>query len=299
MAQWREIYTTTKQFKTGPEQVFMCKVPSNSIFYTRTRALTETADEMLTYPRQRDRFTYYNTQYKNTSVAEYLKLTFEGHFDKVIALHDAGKIDIEFEILKKEQMVNMSVNLRTYCTKLDNYIKEHLGDKIKKTVYTTEFVLTSCQVLRDFVKNICTEIDTLVVQFYHKYLNSATEFDIEYMDIIANTKEHLNRCGLNLIIEEHETMGRKIIVGPNKDDTMCIYTDPCKFDDAYGRLDDLLNFMGIEKQSKTFKSYEDMFGFINMFADLYKLYKNSLDTTFNGIFNCFKEPAQNSESEAA
>ena len=292
MAQWKSIYMTTKQYKTGPESVFMCKVPSNSLFYDRTHVLTQIADMMLTYPRQRDRFTYYTTDYKNTSVAEYLKLTFEGLFDEVIALKNAGKVDIEFEILKKEGLVNIEFRPRTYCTKLNDYLIENLGDKTKKTVYTTEFVSDDCNLMRSYVKTLCAEADTLVIQLYHKYLNSVTEFDIEYMDAINNTREHLQGCGLKLIVNDHVTNGKEIIIGASKDDYVYIYTDPCKVDNTYGRLDDLLKFMGIEKQTKNFKSFEDMFGFINTFADLYKLYKNSLDTTFNGIFNCFTEPAQ-------
>lgn len=135
-------------------------------------------------------------------------------------------------------------------------------------------------------------IDEYTIQYYHKYLNSTMEFDIEYMDTIASTKEHLNQCGLNLIIEEHETMGRHVIIGTSKDDYVNIYTGPCKLEGGLGCLADLLMFIGIGKQTNNFKSYEDMFGFINTFADLYKLYKNSLDTTFSGIFDCFKEPVE-------
>lgn len=291
MARWKEIYSHVKRYDRGPESSYMCKVPSNSLFYDRTEVVSQTADMMLTYPRQHDRFSYYNTDYKNTAESELLTLEFEGYFDKIIALKDAGKINIKFEVLKKVKMVNMSLEPKTYCTKLNNYLMENLGDKTKKTVYTSEFVENKCELMRNYVKTICSDVDTLVIQFYNKYLNSNTEFDIEYMDTIASTKEHLSQCGLNFIIEEHETKERRIIVGPSKDNCMFIYTDPCVFDYGLGSLDDLLNFMGIEKQSKNFKSYEDMFGFINMFADLYKLYKNSLDTTFNGIFNCFKEPA--------
>lgn len=292
MAQWKEIYSHVKRYDRGPETSYMCKVPSNSLFYTRADIVSQVADMMLTYPRKRDGFAYYTTDYKNTAVSEHLNYTFDGQFGEIIALKDAGKIDIKFEVLKKEKMVNMSLVTRTYCTKLNDYLMEHLGDKTQKTVYVSEFIENDCELMRNYVKTVCTEIDTLVIQYYNKYLNSNTEFDIEYMDAIASTKEHLSQCGLNFVIEEHETKGRKIIVGANKDDCVHIYTDPCKLDDAYGCVDDLLKFLGIEKQSKVFKSYEDMFGFINTFADLYKLYKNSLDTTFSGIFNCFEEPAK-------
>ena len=292
MAQWKEIYSHVKRYDRGPETSYMCKVPSNSLFYTRTDVVSGIADMMLTYPRKRDGFAYYTTDYKNTAVSELLSYMFDGQFGEVLALKDAGKIDIKFEVLKKEKMVNMSIVTRTYCTKLNDYLMEHLGDKTKKTVYVSEFIENDCELMRNYVKTVCTEIDTLTIQYYNKYLNSNTEFDIEYMDAIANTKEHLSQCGLNLIIEEHETKGRKIVIGASKDDCVYIYTDPCKLDDAYGCIDDLLKFLGIEEQSKAFKSYEDMFGFINTFADLYKLYKNSLDTTFSGIFNCFEEPAK-------
>lgn len=291
MAQWKEIYSHVKRYDRGPETSYMCKVPSNSLFYTRTDAVSQVADMMLTYPRKCDRFVYYTTDYKNTAVSEHLKYTFDGQFGEIIALKDAGKIDIEFEVLKKEKMVNMSLVTRTYCTKLNDYLMEHLGDKTKKTVYVSEFIENDCELMRNYVKTICTEIDTLVVQYYSKYLNSNMEFDIEYMDTIASAKEHLNQCGLKLIIEEHETSGREVIIGTDEDNCVYIYTEPCKLDETHGCLKDLLKFMGIDKQTKAFKSYEDMFGFINTFAELYKLYKNSLDTTFNGIFDCFIKPA--------
>lgn len=292
MAQWKEIYSHVKRYEHGPESSYMCKVPSNSLFYARADVVSQIADMMLTYPRKNDRFVYYNTDYKNTAVSEYLNYTFDGHFAEIIALKEAGKIDIKFEVLKKEKLVNMSLVTRTYCTKLDDYLMEHLGDKANKMVYVSEFIENDCELMRNYVKNICTEIDTLVVQYYNKYLNSNMEFDIEYMDTIANTKEHLNQCGLKFIIEEHETRGREVIIGTDEDNCVYIYTDPCKLDETHGCLKDLLKFMGIDKQTKAFKSYEDMFGFINTFADLYKLYKNSLDTTFNGIFNCFTEPVK-------
>lgn len=292
MAQWKEIYSNVRRYECGPETSYMCKVPSNSLFYARADVVSGIADMMLTFPRKRDRFSYYNTDYKNTAVSEHLNFTFDGQFSEVIALKDAGKIDIKFEVLKREKMVNMSLVTRTYCTKLDDYLMEHLGDKVKKTVYVSEFIENDCELMRNYVKNICTEVDTLVVQYYNKYLNSNMEFDIEYMDAIASTKEHLSQCGLNLIIEEHETKGRSIIIGASKDDYVYIYTDPCKLDNTYGCLEDLLKFLGIEKQSKAFKSFEDMFGFINTFADLYKIYKNSLDTKFSGIFDCFIKPAE-------
>lgn len=288
MAQWKEIYSHVKRYDRGPETSYMCKVPSNSLFYARTDAVSQVADMMLTYPRKRDGFAYYTTDYKNTAVSEHLNYTFDGRFDEIIALKDAGKIDIKFEVLKKEKLVNMSIVARTYCTKLNDYLMEHLGDNTKKTVYVSEFIENDCELMRNYVKTVCTEIDTLVVQYYNKYLNSNTEFDIEYMDTIASTKEHLNQCGLKFIIEEHVTMGREILIGVNEDDYATIYTDPCRLDNGHGRFADLLKFLGIEKQSKNFKSYEDMFGFINTFADLYKLYKNSLDTTFSGIFDCFE-----------
>lgn len=291
MAQWKEIYSHVKRYDRGPETSYMCKVPSNSLFYARTDAVSQVADTMLTYPRKCDRFVYYTTDYKNTAVSEHLKYTFDGQFGEIIALKDAGKIDIEFEVLKREKMVNMSLVTRTYCTKLNDYLMEHLGDKTKKTVYVSEFIENDCELMKNYVKTICTEIDTLVVQYYNKYLNSNMEFDIEYMDAIASTKEHLSQCGLKLIIEEHETRGREVIIGTDEDNCVYIYTDPCKLDETHGCLKDLLKFMGIDKQTKAFKSYEDMFGFINTFADLYKLYKNSLDTKFNGIFDCFIKPA--------
>jgi len=292
MAQWKEIYSYVKRYERGPETSYMCKVPSNSLFYARADAVSQIADMMLTFPRKRDRFSYYTTDYKNTAVSEHLSFTFDGQFNEVIALKDAGKIDIKFEVLKKEKMVNMSLVARTYCTKLDDYLMEHLGDKTKKTVYVSEFIENDCELMRNYVKNVCTEVDTLVVQYYNKYLNSAMEFDIEYMDTIANTKEHLNQCGLMFVIEEHERLGRHVIIRASKDDYVNIYTDPCNLEGGYGSLADLLKFLGIGKQTKVFKSHDDMFGFINTFADLYKLYKSSLDTTFSGIFDCFKEPAQ-------
>ena len=292
MTQWKEIYSHVKRYERGPETSYMCKVPSNSLFYARADVVSQVADMMLTYPRKRDGFAYYTTDYKNTAVSEHLSFMFDGQFDEIIALKDAGKIDIKFEVLKKEKMVNMSIVARTYCTKLNDYLMEHLGDKTKKTVYVSEFIENDCELMRNYVKTVCTEIDTLVVQYYNKYLNSTMEFDIEYMDSIASTKEHLSQCGLKFIIEEHVTMGREILIGANEDDYATIYTDPCKLECGHGRFADLLKFIGIEKQTKDFKSYEDMFGFINTFADLYKLYKNSLDTTFSGIFDCFKEPAK-------
>lgn len=292
MAQWKEIYSQVKRYDRDPETLYICKVPSNSLFYARTDIVSQVADLMLKYPRKRDGFAYYTTDYKNTAVSENLNYTFDGHFDEVIALKDAGEIDIKFEVLKREKMVNMSLITRTYCTKLNDYLMEHLGDKTKKMVYVSEFIENDCELMRNYVKNICTEIDTLVIQYYNKYLNSNMEFDIEYMDNIASTKEHLSQCGLDFIIEEHETKGRKIIVGANDVDCAYIYTDPCKLENTYGRLDNLLKFLGIKNQTKVFKNYEDMFGFINTFADLYKLYKNSLDTTFSGIFDCFEKPAE-------
>lgn len=292
MAQWKEIYSHVKRYERGPETSYMCKVPSNSLFYARTDVVSGIADMMLTFPRKRDRFSYYNTDYKNTAVSENLSYTFDGAFNEVIALKDAGKIDIKFEVLKKEKIVNMSLVTTTYCTKLDDYLMEHLGDKTKKTVYVSEFIENDCELMRNYVKNICTDIDTLVVQYYHKYLNSVTEFDIEYMDTINNTREHLKDCGLKFIINDHVTNGKEIIIGVSETDYACIYTDPCCVDNTFGRLDDLLKFLGIEKQSKVFKSYEDMFGFINTFADLYKIYKNSLDTKFSGIFDCFVKAAE-------
>lgn len=292
MAQWKEIYSHVKRYERGPETSYMCKVPSNSLFYACADVVSQVADMMLTYPRKRDGFAYYTTDYKNTAVSEHLNYTFDGQFDEIIALKDAGKIDIKFEVLKKEKLVNMSIVARTYCTKLNDYLMEHLGDKTQKMVYMSEFIENDCELMRNYVKTVCTEIDTLVVQYYNKYLNSNTEFDIEYMDTIASTKEHLSQCGLKFIIEEHVTMGREILIGANEDDYATIYIDPCKLDGGHGRFADLLKFVDIEKQSKFFKSYEDMFGFINTFADLYKLYKNSLDTTFSGIFDCFKEPAK-------
>lgn len=292
MAQWKEIYSHVKRYDRGPETSYMCKVPSNSLFYARTDVVSQVADMMLTFPRKRDGFAYYTTDYKNTAVSENLSYTFDGQFGEIIALKDAGKIDIKFEVLKREKMVNMSLVTRTYCTKLDDYLMEHLGDKTNKAVYVSEFIENDCELMRNYVKNICTDINTLVVQYYHKYLNSVTEFDIEYMDTINNTREHLKDCGLKFIINEHVTNGKEIIIGASETDYACIYTDPCCVDNTFGRLDDLLKFLGIEKQSKVFKSYEDMFGFINTFADLYKIYKNSLDTKFSGIFDCFVKPAE-------
>lgn len=292
MAQWKEIYSHVKRYDRGPETSYMCKVPSNSLFYARADVVSGIADMMLTFPRKRDGFAYYTTDYKNTAVSENLSYTFDGQFGEIIALKDAGKIDIKFEVLKREKMVNMSLVTRTYCTKLDDYLMEHLGDKTNKAVYVSEFIENDCELMRNYVKNICTDINTLVVQYYHKYLNSVTEFDIEYMDTINNTREHLKDCGLKFIINEHVTNGKEIIIGASETDYACIYTDPCCVDNTFGRLDDLLKFLGIEKQSKVFKSYEDMFGFINTFADLYKIYKNSLDTKFSGIFDCFVKPAE-------
>lgn len=292
MAQWKEIYSHVKRYDRGPETSYMCKVPSNSLFYARADVVSGIADMMLTFPRKRDGFSYYTTDYKNTAVSENLGYTFDGQFGEIIALKDAGKIDIKFEVLKREKMVNMSLVTRTYCTKLDDYLMEHLGNKTNKTVYVSEFIENDCELMRNYVKNICTDINTLVVQYYHKYLNSVTEFDIEYMDTINNTREHLKDCGLKFIINEHVTNGKEIIIGASETDYACIYTDPCCVDNTFGRLDDLLKFLGIEKQSKVFKSYEDMFGFINTFADLYKIYKNSLDTKFSGIFDCFVKPAE-------
>ena len=135
MAQWKEIYSHVKRYDRGPETSYMCKVPSNSLFYDRTHVVSQVADMMLTFPRKRDGFSYYTTDYKNTAVSENLGYTFDGAFNEVIALKDAGKIDIKFEVLKKEKMVNMSLVTRTYCTKLNEYLMEHLGNKTNKTVY--------------------------------------------------------------------------------------------------------------------------------------------------------------------
>lgn len=296
MAQWKEIYSNVRRYECGPETSYMCKVPSNSLFYNRTDVVSQVADMMLTYPRKRDKFSYYTADYKNTAVSENLSYTFDGQFGEIIALKDAGKIDIKFEVLKKEKMVNMLLVTRTYCTKLNDYLMEHLGDKTKKTVYVSEFIENDCELMRNYVKTVCTEIDTLTIQYYNKYLNSNMEFDIEYMDNIASTKEHLSQCGLVFVVEEHETKGRHVIIRASKIDYVNIYTEPCTLEGGNGSLVDLMKFLGIdfniEKQTKTFKSYEDMFEFINTFADLYKLYKNSFDTTFSGIFDCFVKPVE-------
>lgn len=124
MAQWKEIYTTRPRYAKGLGQTFLCKVPSNSLFYDRSHVITKIADTYGQYPHPGTGFYFYSVDYKNTAVSEHMDLKFDSCFNKAIKLKDAGDLIIHIEVIKSVKQVNLELEFKTYTVKLNDYLKE-------------------------------------------------------------------------------------------------------------------------------------------------------------------------------
>ena len=164
--------------------------------------------------------------------------------------------------------------------------------ELERTMYATNFVHEDGTEFRRYIGKVIESMNECVVQFYHKYTNKVTEFEINYMDVMDNTRQHLEECGLTWAVGDTEKHGKRLEICIDKNSEMEIKTDPCKISSHCGRVRDILNLIMGKAVSGDilFNSADDMFKFINTFADMYKAYKIAMATTYNGILDLFKQP---------
>lgn len=294
MAKWKEIYASVKQSYAGKieeRMTYLCKVPSNSIFYFND-LLKKLCEEHYGHGRVGQGFIWNSSDYKNSSEVEELKIKFTGNFGKIINLCEAGGLNILLEVNKVTKYVKSTIVPKTYSIELDNYIKENLSVELERMMQATNFVHEDGTEFRRYIGKVIESANECVVQFYHKYTNKVTEFEINYMDVMDNTRQHLEECGLQWIVGDTEKHGKCLEIGIDNTSTMEIKTDPCKISSHTGRMRDILNLiMGKAVSGDVlFNSADDMFKFINTFADMYKAYKIAMATTYNGILDLFKQP---------
>lgn len=294
MAQWKEIYACVNQSYTGrleKRDVYLCKVPTNSIFYFND-LLKKLCEEHYGHEHVGHGFVWNYPDYKNSKETEDLKIKFNSNFGKIINLREAGGFDLHLEVNKVTKYVNSKIEPKTYSIELDNYIKENLSVELERTMHTSNFVHEDGVEFRRYISKVIESANECVVQFYHKYTNKVTEFEINYMDVMDNTRQHLEECGLHWVVGDTEKHGKRIEIGIDEYNTMEIKTDPSKISSHTGLMRDLVNLI----MGKTgtgdipFNSTDDMFKFINTFADIYKAYKIAMATTYNGILDLFKQP---------
>lgn len=287
MAKWKEIYGSN----TEERSVYLCRVPTNSIFYFND-ILKKLYEETCGREHVGKGFIWNYPDYKNSSEAEDLKIKFTSNFGKIIKLCEAGGFDLHLEVNKATKYVNSKIEPKTYSIELDNYIKENLSAELERTMQASNFVHEDGTEFRRYIGKVIESMNECVVQFYHKYTNKVTEFEINYMDVMDNTRQHLEECGLHWVVGDTEKHGKRLEIGIDKDSTMEIKTDPCKISSHTGRTRDLLNLVMGKTVSGDilFNSADDMFKFINTFADMYKAYKIAMATTYNGILDLFKQP---------
>lgn len=294
MAQWKEIYAHVNQSYTGrleERSVYLCKVPTNSIFYFND-ILKKLCEEHYGHEHVGHGFVWNYPDYKNSREVEDLKIKFTSNFGKIINLREAGGFDLHLEVNKVTKYVNSKIEPKTYSIELDNYIKENLSVELERTMHTSNFVHEDGAEFRRYISKVIESANECVVQFYHKYTNKVTEFEINYMDVMDNTRQHLEECGLHWVVGDTEKHGKRIEIGIDEYNTMEIKTDPSKISSHTGLMRDLVNLI----MGKTgtgdipFNSTDDMFKFINTFADIYKAYKIAMATTYNGILDLFKQP---------
>lgn len=293
MAQWKEIYACVNQSYTGrleKRDVYLCKVPTNSIFYFND-LLKKLCEETYGHEHVGQGFIWNYPDYKNSKETEDLKIKFNSNFGKIINLREAGGFDLHLEVNKVTKYVNSKIEPKTYSIELDNYIKENLSVELERTMHTSNFVHEDGAEFRRYISKVIESANECVVQFYHKYTNKVTEFEINYMDVMDNTRQHLEECGLHWVVGDTEKHGKRFEIGIDEYNTMEIKTDPSKISSHTGLMRDLVNLI----MGKTgtgdipFNSADDMFKFINMFADIYKAYKIAMGTTYNGILDLFKQ----------
>lgn len=294
MAKWKEIYALVKQIYGGQVEersVYLCKVPTNSIFYFND-ILKKLCEETYGHEHVGHGFIWNYPDYKNSSEAEDLKLKFTSNFGKIINLREAGGFELRLEVLKATKNIKSTIVPKTYSIDLDNYIKENLSVELERSMNVSDFVYDEGAEFRKYVNKVIESMNECVVQFYHKYTNKVTEFEINYMDVMDNTRQHLEECGLTWAVGDTEKHGKRIEIGIDEYNTMEIKTDPSKISSHTGLVRDLVNLI----MGKTgtgdipFNSTDDMFKFINTFADIYKAYKIAMATTYNGILDLFKQP---------
>lgn len=293
MAQWKEIYAHVNQSYTGRLEkrgVYLCKVPTNSIFYFND-LLKKLCEETYGHEHVGQGFIWNYPDYKNSKETEDLKIKFNSNFGKIINLREAGGFDLHLEVNKVTKYVNSKIEPKTYSIELDNYIKENLSVELERTMYASNFVHEDGAEFRRYISKVIESANECVVQFYHKYTNKVTEFEINYMDVMDNTRQHLEECGLHWVVGDTEKHGKRIEIGIDEYNTMEIKTDQSKISSHTGLVRDLLNLiMGKTSTGDIlFNSTDDMFKFINMFADIYKAYKIAMATTYNGILDVFKQ----------
>lgn len=294
MAKWKEIYAHVNMLygsKVEEHNTYLCKVPTNSIFYYGD-LLKKLCEETYGHEHVGQGFIWNYADYKNTSEAEDLKIKFTSDFRKIINLYEAGGFEIRFDVNKVTKYVKSTIVPKTYSIELDNYIKENLSVELERTMYASNFVHEDGTEFRRYVGKVIESMNECVVQFYHKYTNKVTEFEINYMDVMDNTRQHLEECGLTWAVGDTEKHGKRLEICIDKGSEMEIKTDPCKISSHCGRVRDLLNLIMGKAVSGDilFNSADDMFKFINTFADMYKAYKISMATTYNGILDLFKQP---------
>ena len=294
MAKWKEIYAHVNMLygsKVEKQSVYICKVPTNSIFCFND-LLVKLREEQNGYEHAGRGFSWNYVDYKNSSEAEDIKIKFTSDFRKIINLSGAGGFEICLEVNKVTKYVKSTIVPKTYSIELDNYIKENLSVELERSMYASNFVHEDGTEFRRYVGKVIESMNECVVQFYHKYTNKVTEFEINYMDVMDNTRQHLEECGLTWAVGDTEKHGKRLEICIDKDSEMEIKTDPCKISSHHGRVRDLLNLIMGKAVSGDilFNSADDMFKFINTFADMYKAYKISMATTYNGILDLFKQP---------
>lgn len=294
MAKWEEIYAHVNQSYTGKleeRDMYLCKVPSNSIFYFND-LLKKLCEEHYGHEHVGHGFIWNSSDYKNSSEVEELKIKFTSDFRKIINLHEAGGLDILLEVNKVTKYVKSTIVPKTYSIDLDNYIKENLSVELERTMQATNFVHEDGTEFRRYIGKVIESANECVVKFYHMYTNKVTEFEINYMDVMDNTRQHLEECGLQWIVGDTEKHGKCLEIGIDNTSTMEIKTDPCKISSHSGLMRNILNLiMGKAVSGDVlFNNADDMFKFINTFADMYKAYKIAMATTYNGILDLFKQP---------
>lgn len=294
MAKWKEIYAHVNQSYGGKleeRDMYLCKVPTNSIFYFND-LLKKLCEETYRLEHVGHGFIWNHPDYKNTSEVEELKIKFTSDFGKIINLREAGGLNILLEVNKVTKYVKSTIVPKTYSIELDNYIKENLSVELERTMQATNFVHEDGTEFRRYISKVIESANECVVQFYHKYTNKVTEFEINYMDVMDNTRQHLEECGLQWIVGDTEKHGKSLEIGIDNNSTMEIKTDPCKISSHSGLVRNILNLIMGKAVSGDilFNSTDDMFKFINTFADMYKAYKIAMATTYNGILDLFKQP---------
>lgn len=193
MAKWKEIYAHVNMLygsNVEERSVYLCKVPTNSIFYFND-ILKKLCEETYEHEHVGNGFIWNYPDYKNSSEAEELKLKFTSNFGKIINLREAGGFDIRLEVIKATKYVKSTIVPKTYSIELDAYIKENLSMELERSIHVSDFVYDEGAEFRRYVSKVIESLNECVVQFYHKYTNKVTEFKINYMDVMDNTRQHL------------------------------------------------------------------------------------------------------------